>query len=149
MRPFLTRYASLVALVIIVSASARADAKVLVGLTPLDALRPSFGFSFGYHPSSSVVGVEVEYLATFPQDSPGGYSSGGIFASVIVNPVTISNVQIFAGGGVGVWGESVGGRGTRRELVFPWINGGGPAAVHHALPERWSWHRPGKRHRET
>jgi hypothetical protein len=99
-RRLLTRAAWLVALVLMNPVSARADGTVLVGLTSVDALRPSSGFSFGYRPSA--VGVEVEYLSTFGQTSPGDYSAGGIFASVIVQPVTISNVQIFAVGGVGV-----------------------------------------------
>jgi hypothetical protein len=83
--------------------SARADATVLVGLMSVDAVRPSFGVSFGYRPSA--VGFEIEYLGLFGQTTPGDYSAGGIFASVIVQPVTISKAQLFAVGGIGVWGE--------------------------------------------
>jgi len=107
MRRLLSRAAWLVALMLMNPVSARADATVLVGLTSVDALRPSFGFSFGYRPSA--VGFEIEYLST----TPGDYTAGGIFASLIVQPMTISNVQIFAVGGVGVWGEGfAGGKGT-------------------------------------
>jgi hypothetical protein len=55
------------------------------------------------------VGFEIEYLSTFGQTTPGDYSAGGIFASLIVQPMTISNVRIFAVGGVGVWGEGFAG----------------------------------------
>jgi hypothetical protein len=58
----LSRAAWLVALVLMNPVSARADATVLVGLTLVDALRPSYGFSFGYRPSA--VGFEIEYLST-------------------------------------------------------------------------------------
>ena len=128
MRRLLSRAAWLVALVIMNPLSARADGTVLVGLTSVDALRPSFGFSFGYRPSA--VGVEVEYLSTFP----GDYSAGGIFASVIVQPVTISNVQIFAVGGVGVWGE--GFAGGKRTGVLNAGNVGGGVLVALAGPVR-------------
>jgi hypothetical protein len=130
LRRFLNRPAWLVALMIMIPVSARADGTVLVGLTSVGALRPSFGFSFGYRPSA--VGVEVEYVSTFPQNSPGGYSAGGIFGSVFVQPVTISNVQIFAVGGVGVWGE--GFTGGKRTGVLNAGNVGGGVLVALAGP---------------
>jgi hypothetical protein len=118
MRRLLSRAAWLVALVLMNPVSARADATVLVGGTSVDALRPSFGFSFGYRPSA--VGFEIEYLST----TPGDYTAGGIFASLIVQPVTISNVQIFAVGGVGVWGEGFAG-GKRTGVLSAGNVGGG------------------------
>jgi hypothetical protein len=117
----LTRAAWLVALVLIDPVSARADATVLVGLTSVDDPRPSYAFSFGYRPSA--VGFEIEYVSTMP----GDYSAGGIFASVIVQPVTISKVQIFTVGGVGVWGE--GFEGGKRTGVLTAGNIGGGALV--------------------
>jgi len=120
-RRLLSGAAWLVALVLMTPLSARADATVLVGLTSVDALRPSFGWSFSYRPSA--VGVEVEYLSTVP----GDYSAGGIFGSVIVVPGTISNVQIFVLGGVGVWGE--GFDGGKRTGVLSAANVGGGVLV--------------------
>jgi hypothetical protein len=128
MRRLLSRAAWLVALVLMNPVSARADATVLVGLTSVDALRPSYGFSFGYRPSA--VGFEIEYLST----TPGDYSAGGIFASLIVQPVTISKVQIFAVGGVGVWGE--GFAGGKRTGVLNAGNVGGGVLVPLAGPLR-------------
>lgn len=130
MRRVLNRFALLAAIVIMTPASARADGTVLLGLTSAGTLRPSFGFSFGYRPSA--VGVEVEYLSTFPQQSPGGYSAGGIFGSVIVQPVTISHLEIFAVGGVGVWGE--GFKGGKRTGVLNAGNVGGGVLVALAGP---------------
>lgn len=118
MRRLLSRAAWLVALVLMNPVSARADATVLVGLTSVEGLRPSFAWSFSYRPSA--VGVEVEYLST----KPGDYTAGGVFASVIVQPVTISNMQIFVLGGVGVWGEGVEG-GKRTGLLGAANVGGG------------------------
>lgn len=126
MRRFLIRAGWLAALVLITPTSARADATALIGLTSLDDLRPSFGFSFGYRPSA--VGFEIEYLSTMS----GDYSAGGIFASLIVQPVTISKVRIFAVGGVGVWGE--GFDGGRRTGVLGAGNIGGGALVPLAGP---------------
>jgi hypothetical protein len=128
----LSRAAWLVALVLMNPVSARADATVLVGLTLVDALRPSYGFSFGYRPSA--VGFEIEYLSTLGQTTPGDYSAGGIFGSLIVQPVTISNVQIFAVGGVGVWGE--GFAGGKRTGVLNARNVGGGVLVALAGPLR-------------
>ena len=122
MRRLLSRAAWLVALVLVNPASARADATLLVGLTSVDAVRPSYAFSFGYRPSA--VGFEIEYLSTFGQTTPGDYSAGGIFASLIVQPVTISNVQIFTVGGVGVWGEGFAG-GKRTGVLNAGNVGGG------------------------
>ncbi len=128
MRRVLSRAAWFVALVLMTPLSARADATVLVGLTSVDALRPSYGFSFGYRPSA--VGFEIEYLST----TPGDYTAGGIFASLIVQPVTISNVQIFAIGGLGVWGE--GFAGGKRTGVLTAGNVGGGVLVPLAGPVR-------------
>lgn len=122
MRRSLSRAACLVVLMLMNPVSARGDATVLVGLTYVDALRPSYGFSFGYRPS--VVGFEIEYLGTFGQTTPGDYSAGGIFASVIVQPVTISHVQIFAVGGFGAWGEGFAG-GKRTGVLNAGNVGGG------------------------
>lgn len=121
MRRLLSGAAWLLALVLMNPVSARADATVLVGLTSVEGLRPSLGWSFSYRPSA--VGVEVEYLTT----TPGNYSAGGIFGSVIVMPVTISNVQIFVLGGVGVWGE--GFKGGKRTGVLSAANVGGGVLV--------------------
>ena len=57
----------------------------------------------------------------------GDYSAGGIFGSVIVVPGTISNVQIFVLGGVGVWGE--GFDGGKRTGVLSAANVGGGVLV--------------------
>ena len=124
--------ASLVAFVLMNPVTARADATVLVGLKSVKGLRPSCGFSFGHRPS--VVGFEIEYLSTLGETAPGDYSAGGIFVSLIVQPVTISNVQIFAVGGFGVWGEGFkGGKGTG---VFNAGNVGGGVLVPLAGPLR-------------
>lgn len=132
MRRLLSGAAWLVALVLMNPLSARADATVLVGLMSVDALRPSFGFSFGYRPSA--VGFEIEYLSTLGPTTPGHFSAGGIFASVIVQPVTISNVQVFAIGGFGIWGEGFsGGKGTG---VLDAKNVGGGVLVALAGPMR-------------
>lgn len=126
MRPLLIRAAWLVALVVMKPVSARADAAGLVGLTSVDDVRPSYAFSFGYRPAA--VGFEIEYLSTIA----GDYSGGGIFASLIVQPVMISNVQIFAVGGVGVWGE--GFEGGKRTGVLSAVNVGGGVLVPLAGP---------------
>jgi hypothetical protein len=109
-RRLLNGAAWLVVFVLMNPLSARADATVLWGLMSVDALRPSFGFSFGHRPSA--VGFEIEYLSTLGQTTPGDYSAGGAFASLIVQAVTISNVQIFAVGGVGIWAEGFAGKRT-------------------------------------
>lgn len=73
MRRLLSGAAWLVALVLMNPLSARADATLLVGLMSVDALRPSFGFSFGYRPSA--VGFEIEYLGTLGPTTPGHFSA--------------------------------------------------------------------------
>jgi hypothetical protein len=100
----LIRTAWLGVLIVMIPVSARADATVLVGLMSVGGPRPSVGWAFSYCPS--VVGFEIEYFGT-----PGGVtadhsSAGGIFASVIVQPATTSNIQFFAIGGLGIWGET-------------------------------------------
>ena len=92
------------ALIIISPLSARADGTVLLGLMTLDGPRPSIGVAFGYSPS--VAGFEVEYLGTLGGESADHSSAGGIFGNVIVQPVTVGNLQFFAIGGFGMWGET-------------------------------------------
>jgi hypothetical protein len=110
-RRLLSGPAWLVVFVLMPPVSARADGTVLLGLMSVDGLHPLFGFSYGYRPSA--VGFEIEYLSTLGGSTKASSSAGGIFASLIVQPVTISNVQVFAIGGFGIWGESfAGGKGT-------------------------------------
>ena len=130
MRRLLSGAAWLAVLVLMNPLSARADATVLVGLKSVEGLRPSFGWSFGHRPDA--VGFEIEYLRTVHQTALGGYSAGGVFASLIVQPVTISHVQIFAIGGVGIWGE--GFSGGKSAGLFRAGNVGGGALVHLAGP---------------
>lgn len=128
MRRFLSRAPWLLALVLMTPASARADVTMLVGLTAVEGLRPSLAWSFGYRPSA--VGVEVEYLST----TPGDYTAGGIFGSVIVVPVTIARAEVFVIGGVGVWGE--GFDGGKRTGVLTAANVGGGILLGLAGPLR-------------
>jgi len=107
----LIRSAWLGALILMNPVSARADATVLLGLMSVGSPRPSFGVAFGYCPS--VVGFEIEYLGTLGGVTADHSSAGGVFASIIVQPVTTSDVQFFGIGGFGIWGETfVDGKGT-------------------------------------
>jgi hypothetical protein len=84
---------------------------VLLGLMSVDGPRPSLGAAFSYCPS--VAGFEIEYLGTLGGETADHSSAGGIFGNVIVQPVTISNVQFFGIGGFGLWGEKFAdGKGT-------------------------------------
>jgi hypothetical protein len=118
----LIRTAWLAALIVMVPVSARGDATVLLGLMSGDGPRPSVGAAFSYCPS--VAGFEIEYLGTLGGETAGHSSAGGIFGSVIVQLPTSSNVQFFAMGGFGVWGETFAdGKGTG-ELGAKNIGGG-------------------------
>jgi hypothetical protein len=118
----LIRIALVGALILTYPVSARADATVLLGLMTLDGPRPSLGVAFGYCPS--VAGFEIEYLGTLGGESTDHSSAGGIFGNVIVQPVTIGNLQFFAIGGFGLWGEKFAdGKGTG-ELGAKDIGGG-------------------------
>ena len=118
----LMRVAWLGALILMNPVSARADATVLLGLMSVGGPRPSFGVAVGYCPSAA--GFEIEYLGTLGGQTADHSSAGGIFASLIVQPVTISNVQFFGIGGFGVWGETFAdGTGTG-ELNAKNIGGG-------------------------
>jgi hypothetical protein len=81
-----------------------ADATVLAGLLSAGGPRPSVGFAFGYCPS--VAGFEIEYFGTPGGSTTDHSSAGGIFASLVVQPATASKVQLFAIGGLGIWGET-------------------------------------------
>jgi hypothetical protein len=105
------RIALVGALILMSPVSARADGTVLVGLMTLDGPRPSIGVAFGYCPS--VAGFEIEYLGTLGGESADHSSAGGIVGNLIVQPMTIGNLQFFAVGGFGLWGETFAdGRGT-------------------------------------
>ena len=122
MRQPLIRIALLGALILANPVGARADGTVLLGLMTLDGPRPSVGVAFGYCPS--VAGFEIEYLGTLGGESANHSSAGGIFGNVIVHPLTIGNLQFFAIGGFGLWGETfAGGKGTG-ELGAKDIGGG-------------------------
>jgi hypothetical protein len=102
--------------------TARADGTVLLGLMSVDGPRPSLGVAFSYCPS--VAGFEIEYLGTLGGETADHSSAGGIFGSVIVQPVTISRVQFFGIAGFGLWGEKFAdGKGTG-ELGAKNIGGG-------------------------
>lgn len=100
----LARAAWLGAVVLMNPVSARADATVLMGPMFLDGARSSFGVAFSYSPY--IAGFEIEYLGTLDRRPAGRSSAGGIFASLIVQPVTISSFQPFAIAGFGMWGET-------------------------------------------
>lgn len=92
-------------------ASAQATGTVLVGVTTLDAAASSVSVAFGY--GGSLVGYEVEYLVAWRGGPAGRSSGGGIFANLVVRPVTIGSVQVLAIGGIGMWGETLAGsKGT-------------------------------------
>lgn len=92
-------------------ASAQATGTVLLGLMTVDAPRASIGVGFGYSPS--IVGFEIEYLGALSGESADHPSAGGIFANLVVRPVTRGNLQFFVIGGFGLWGETFAdGRGT-------------------------------------
>lgn len=107
----LIRSAWLGALILMNQVSARADATVLLGLMSVGGPRPALGVAYSYCPS--VAGFEIEYLGTLGGKTADHSSAGGIFASIIVQPVTTSNVQFFGIGGFGIWGETFAdGKGT-------------------------------------
>jgi hypothetical protein len=120
----LIRTAWLAALFVMLPMSARADVTVLVGVMSVGGPRPAVGWAFSYCPS--VVGFEIEYFGT-----PGGAttdhsSAGGIFASLIVQPATTSNLQFFAIAGFGIFDHGGGvynatnvGGGVKIRIVGP------------------------------
>lgn len=103
MRRKLNRTAWLGAVIVMFPVSARADVTMLVGPMLVGGPRPSVGVAYSYCPS--VVGFEIEYLGTLGGVSAADSPAGGIFASLIVQPATTSNLQFFAIGGFGIWSE--------------------------------------------
>jgi hypothetical protein len=111
MRRRLLRAAGVAALFLMHPVSAQADATLLAGLMSVGGSRPSLGVAYSYCPS--LAGFEIEYLGTIGGRTAGHSSAGGIFASLIVQPVTIARFQFFAIAGFGVWGEKFAdGKGT-------------------------------------
>ena len=81
-----------------------ADATVLVGLVSAGGPHPSVSVAFGYCPS--VAGFEIEYFGTLGGETADHSGLGGIFASLLVQLPTTSNLQFFGLVGFGIWGET-------------------------------------------
>src|SRR5437899_2753669 len=93
------------------AAPARADATLLVGLNTASAPHPTVGVAWGKW--DLPIGFDVEYASSIGTSTEATHSVHTISVNLLANtPVRIHDAQLYGVAGLGLYGETGGGKGS-------------------------------------